>query len=30
VRAIPLYERYGCVRTGDTVFDDEVLLRLDL
>ena len=27
---IPFYERYGFVRTGDTVFDDEVLLRLDL
>lgn len=27
---IPFYERYGFVRTGDLVFDDEVLLRLDL
>jgi len=27
---IPFYERYGFVRTGDVVFDDEVLLRLDL
>lgn len=27
---IPFYERYGFVRTGDIVFDDEVLLRLDL
>ena len=27
---IPLYERYGFVRTGDIVFDDEVLLWLDL
>jgi diamine N-acetyltransferase len=27
---IPFYERYGFVRTGDEVFDDEVLLRLDL
>ncbi len=27
---IPFYERYGFVRTGDMVFDDEVLLRLDL
>ena len=27
---IAFYERYGFVRTGDVVFDDEVLLRLDL
>ena len=27
---IPFYERNGFVRTGDIVFDDEVLLRLDL
>ena len=27
---IPFYERYGFVRTGDVVFDGEVLLRLDL
>jgi diamine N-acetyltransferase len=27
---IPFYERYGFVRTGEIVFDDEVLLRLDL
>jgi hypothetical protein len=27
---IPFYERYGFVRTGDVVFDDEVLLRLGL
>lgn len=27
---IPFYERYGFVRTGEVVFDDEVLLRLDL
>jgi len=27
---IPFYERYGFVQTGDVVFDDEVLLRLDL
>ena len=27
---IPFYERYGFVRTGDIVFVDEVLLRLDL
>jgi diamine N-acetyltransferase len=27
---IPFYERYGFVRTGDIVFDDEVLLRLTL
>lgn len=27
---IPFYERYGFVRTGDIVFDGEVLLRLDL
>jgi diamine N-acetyltransferase len=27
---IPFYERYGFVRTGDIVFDNEVLLRLDL
>ena len=27
---IPFYEQYGFVRTGDVVFDDEVLLRLDL
>ena len=27
---IPFYERYGFVRTGDIVFDDEVLLRRDL
>jgi diamine N-acetyltransferase len=26
---IPFYERYGFVRTGDVVFDGEVLLRLD-
>ncbi len=26
---IPFYERYGFVRTGDIVFDHEVLLRLD-
>ena len=25
---IPFYERYGFERTGETVFDDEVLLRL--
>jgi GNAT superfamily N-acetyltransferase len=27
---IPFYERYGFVRTGDIVFDGEVLLRLRL
>lgn len=27
---ISFYERYGFVRTGDIVFDGEVLLRLDL
>lgn len=27
---IPFYERYGFVRTGDLVFDDEALLRLEL
>ena len=27
---IPFYERYGFERTGETVFDDEVLLRLPL
>jgi GNAT superfamily N-acetyltransferase len=27
---IPFYERYGFRRTGDIVFDDEVLLRLSL
>lgn len=27
---LPFYERYGFERTGDTVFDDEVLLRLAL
>ena len=27
---IPFYERYGFVRTGDIVFDDEVLLRYQL
>jgi GNAT superfamily N-acetyltransferase len=27
---IPFYERYGFERTGDIMFDDEVLLRLDL
>ena len=27
---IPFYERYGFVSTGEIVFDDEVLLRLDL
>jgi diamine N-acetyltransferase len=27
---IPFYERYGFVRTGELVFDGEVLLRLDL
>jgi GNAT superfamily N-acetyltransferase len=27
---IPFYERYGFERTGDVVFGDEVLLRLDL
>jgi diamine N-acetyltransferase len=27
---IPFYERYGFVRTGEVVLDDEVLLRLDL
>ena len=27
---IPFYERYGFERTGDIVFDDEVLLRLPL
>ena len=27
---IPFYERYGFVQTGELVFDDEVLLRLDL
>jgi diamine N-acetyltransferase len=27
---IPFYERYGFERTGDIVFDDEVLLRLQL
>jgi GNAT superfamily N-acetyltransferase len=27
---IPFYERYGFVQTGDIVFDDEVLLRLEL
>jgi diamine N-acetyltransferase len=27
---IPFYERYGFVRTGETVFGDEALLRLDI
>ena len=27
---LAFYERYGFVRTGDLVFDDEVLLRLEL
>ena len=27
---IPFYERYGFERTGDVVFDDEVLLRFTL
>jgi diamine N-acetyltransferase len=27
---IAFYERYGFVRTGEIVFDDEVLLRLEL
>jgi hypothetical protein len=27
---IPFYERYGFVRTGELVFEREVLLRLDL
>lgn len=27
---IPFYERYGFVRTGDVVFDEEIFLRLDL
>ena len=27
---IPFYERYGFERTGDIVFDNEVLLRLNL
>jgi len=27
---IPFYERYGFVQTGDIVFDDERLLRLEL
>ena len=27
---IPFYERYGFEPTGDVVFDDEVLLRLEL
>ena len=27
---IPFYERYGFERTGEIVFDDEVLLRLTL
>jgi diamine N-acetyltransferase len=27
---LPFYERYGFVRTGDLVFDGEVLLRLEL
>ena len=27
---IPFYEGYGFVRTGEIVFDDEVLLRLEL
>jgi GNAT superfamily N-acetyltransferase len=27
---IPFYERYGFVRTGDLVFDDEVLLQYQL
>jgi diamine N-acetyltransferase len=27
---IPFYERYGFRRTGEIVFDDEVLLQLDL
>jgi diamine N-acetyltransferase len=27
---IPFYERYGFAQTGEIVFDDEVLLRLDL
>ncbi len=27
---IPFYERYGFARTGALVFDDEVLLRLEL
>lgn len=27
---IPFYERYGFERAGEIVFDDEVLLRLEL
>ena len=27
---IPFYEGYGFVRTGELVFDGEILLRLDL
>jgi hypothetical protein len=27
---IPFYERYGFERTGEIVFDEEVLLRLRL
>jgi diamine N-acetyltransferase len=27
---VPFYERYGFVRTGDLVFEDEVLLRFEL
>jgi hypothetical protein len=27
---IPFYERYGFERTGDIVFDDDVLLELRL
>jgi len=27
---IPFYERYGFVHTGEIVFDNEVLLRLDI
>lgn len=27
---VAFYERYGFVRTGELVFDDELLLRLDL
>lgn len=27
---IPFYERYGFERTGEIVFDDEVLLRLPI
>ena len=27
---VTFYERYGFERTGDIVFDDEILLRLEL